>query len=171
MVTCKQCCGSGSAWIRNFCLDPDPELLFQIRIQKNMKEQINKNVIFLWILDFVYCRTEVWNRIWQIDDRIFFTIEFKVVYNFQIYLKNMGWIRIRMDQELLPGSGYESGTRKTQSWIRIRNKSFRIHNTGCKFLPTNFSIFDWISREFLTNTEEPEYGFMGFFENSTFKKS
>ena len=21
----NQCCGSGSAWIRNFCLDPDPE--------------------------------------------------------------------------------------------------------------------------------------------------
>ena len=36
----------------------------------------------------------------------------------------MGWIRIRMDPELLPGSG----TQKIQSWIR--NKSFRIHNTG-----------------------------------------
>ena len=31
-----------------------------------------------------------------------------------------------MDLELLPGSG----TRKIQSWIRIRNKSFRIHNTA-----------------------------------------
>ena len=40
----------------------------------------------------------------------------------------MGWIRIRMDPELLPGSW--SGTRKIQSWIWIRNKSFRIHNTG-----------------------------------------
>ena len=38
----------------------------------------------------------------------------------------MGWIRIRMDPELLPGSG--SGTQKIESWIR--NKSFRIHNTG-----------------------------------------
>ena len=36
------------------------------------------------------------------------------------------WIWIRMDPELLPGSG----TRKIQSWIRIRNKSFRIHNTA-----------------------------------------
>ena len=44
------------------------------------------------------------------------------------YLINIGWIRIRMDPELLPGSG--SGTRKIQSWIRIRNKSFRIRNTG-----------------------------------------
>ena len=35
------------------------------------------------------------------------------------------WIRIRLDPELLP----ESGTRKIQSWILIRNKSFRIHNT------------------------------------------
>ena len=69
--------GSGSAWIRNFYLDPDPELLF--RIQQNMKEQINKNVISLWILDFVYCRTVVWNRKWQIVDRFFFKIEFKVV--------------------------------------------------------------------------------------------
>ena len=40
----------------------------------------------------------------------------------------MGWIRIRMDPELLPGSG--SGTRKIQSWIWIRNKSFRIHNNN-----------------------------------------
>ena len=43
----NQCCGSGSAWIRNFCLDldPDPELLF--RIHQNMKEQINKIFISL----------------------------------------------------------------------------------------------------------------------------
>ena len=43
-----QCCGcgsgSGSAWIRNFCLDPDPELKFQIRIQQKVKEHINKIV-------------------------------------------------------------------------------------------------------------------------------
>ena len=37
----------------------------------------------------------------------------------------MGWIRIRMDPELLHGSG----TRKLKSWIRIRNTSFQIHNT------------------------------------------
>ena len=35
----------------------------------------------------------------------------------------MGWIWIRMDQELL----LRSGTQKIQTWIR--NKSFRIHNT------------------------------------------
>ena len=35
----------------------------------------------------------------------------------------MGWIRIRMDPELLHGSE----TRKFQSWIR--NTSFQIHNT------------------------------------------
>ena len=34
-------------------------------------------------------------------------------------------IWIRMDPELLPGSG----TRKIQSWIRIQNKSFWIRNT------------------------------------------
>ena len=62
----KQCCGSGSAWIQFFCLEPDPELLFRCRIQLNMKEQICKNVISLWILDFVYCRTVAWNKIWQI---------------------------------------------------------------------------------------------------------
>ena len=33
--------------IRMDCLDPDPELLFRIRIQLNMKEQISKNVISL----------------------------------------------------------------------------------------------------------------------------
>ena len=38
----------------------------------------------------------------------------------------MGWIRIRLDLELLPGSG--SVTQKIQSWIR--NKSCRIRNTG-----------------------------------------
>ena len=32
-----------------------------------------------------------------------------------------------MDLELLPGSGSE--TQKIPSWIRIWNKSFRIHNT------------------------------------------
>ena len=36
-----------------------------------------------------------------------------------------------VDPELLPGSG--SGTRKIQSWIRIRNKSFRIHITVCRY--------------------------------------
>ena len=36
----------------------------------------------------------------------------------------MGWIRIRMDPELLPGFG----TQKIQSWIR--NISIRIRNTG-----------------------------------------
>ena len=40
----------------------------------------------------------------------------------------MAWIRIRMDRELLPGSG--SRTQKIWSWIRIWNKSFRIHNTA-----------------------------------------
>ena len=34
--------GSGSAWIRNFCLDP--ELKFRIRIQQKVKEHINKTV-------------------------------------------------------------------------------------------------------------------------------
>ena len=44
-----------------------------------------------------------------------------------LYIINMTGIRIRIDPELLPGSG--SGTMKIQSWIWIRNKSFRIHNT------------------------------------------
>ena len=58
------------------------------------------------------------------SDRFFFLIEFLVFfYNFQIYgtgtqLNNMGWIRIRNS--------------KIQSWIRIRNKLFRIRNTGKK---------------------------------------
>ena len=79
-------------------------------------------------------------------------IEFKMVLiTIQIYLNNMGWIRIRMDPELLPGSG----SRKIQRWIRIQNKSFRIHNTGIMygfwaqwiekilliFLQTGFSSF------------------------------
>ena len=57
-------CESGSAWIRNFCLDMDldPQLLFQIRIriQQNMKKQVNKIlflILGLGILDCVYCRT------------------------------------------------------------------------------------------------------------------
>ena len=51
----------------------------------------------------------------------------------------MGWIRIRMDPELLPGSG--SGTRKIQSWIQIRNKSFRIHNTDLRYGVSNIMAF------------------------------
>ena len=57
----------------------DPEVLFRIRIQLNMKQQVSKNVISLWVLDLVYCKTVVWNIKWQIVDRFFFMIEFKVV--------------------------------------------------------------------------------------------
>ena len=52
----------------------------------------------VWILDCVYCRTEVWNIKWQIAGTFFILMEFKgcVLYNnFQIYLNNLGWIRIR----------------------------------------------------------------------------
>ena len=70
----------------------------------------------------------------------FFLIEFTgscFFHNFHLYryryLNNMGWIRIRMDPEILPGSG--SGTWKIQSWIRIWNNQFRIHNTALKFKP------------------------------------
>ena len=65
--------------------------------------------------------------------RFFFLIEFKgcfCIISDYTYLINIGWIRIRMDPELLPGS--RSGTRKIQSWIRIWNKSFRIHNIDKK---------------------------------------
>ena len=44
MYPVRQCCGSGSAWIRNFWLVPDPELYFRIRIQQKVKEHINKSV-------------------------------------------------------------------------------------------------------------------------------
>ena len=55
---------------------------------------------------------------------------FVVFRNIYIIIYNIGWIliRIRMNPELLPRSG--SGTRKIQSWIRIRNKSFWIHTTA-----------------------------------------
>ena len=45
-VVAKQCCGSGFgfAWIRKFCLDPDPKLKFRIRIQQKVKEHINRTV-------------------------------------------------------------------------------------------------------------------------------
>ena len=47
------------------------------------------------------------------------------------HLNNMGWIRIRMDPDPELGKlRAGSGTRKIQSWIRIRNKSFRIQNTA-----------------------------------------
>ena len=64
-------------------LDPDPHgsetfAWIWIRIQLNMKEQINKNVISLSILDFEYCRTvkyEIENGKYLIE----YMIEFKVV--------------------------------------------------------------------------------------------
>ena len=70
-------------------------------------------------------------RKWQIVDRFFFMIEFKGDFflQFPIILYNMGWIRIHMDPELLPLSGFGTRKFKAQSWIRIRNKSLRIHNT------------------------------------------
>ena len=62
----------------------------------------------------------VLNREWQIVVMILL-FEFKgcfcIISDFTCLI-NTGWIRIRMDPELLPGSG----TRKIQSWIRIRNK-------------------------------------------------
>ena len=36
----NQCCGSGSAWIRNFCLDRE----LKFRIRQKVKEHINKTV-------------------------------------------------------------------------------------------------------------------------------
>ena len=71
--------------------------------------------------------------------KFFFLIEFKEFfwYYFEINLINIGWIRIGMDPELLPGSG----TRKIQSWIR--NKSFRIHNTDKNWL--TFALIRWQS--------------------------
>ena len=51
----------------------------------------------------------------------------------------MGWIRIRMDPELLPGSG--SGTQKIQSWIRISNESFWIHNTAFNLAGKLYKLF------------------------------
>ena len=50
-------------------------------------------------------------------------LKYDFIYNFQICLNNMGWIRIRMDTELLPWSG----TRKIQSWIRIHNTVYHIY--------------------------------------------
>ena len=48
-----QCCGSGSAWIRNFCLDPDPELKFRIQIQQKLKEHIvNASVVSIELMYF-----------------------------------------------------------------------------------------------------------------------
>ena len=97
-------------WIRVFCLDP--ELMFRIR--HKVKEHINKTVnsgLFL-LLDS------------SIDE---FKGVFLYYFGLYTYLINIGWIQICMDPELLPGSGDQ----KIQSWIRIRNKSFRIHNTGC----------------------------------------
>ena len=68
--------------IRNFFLDP--ELLFRIRIQQNMKEQIKNN--YRVTADFrpvnsglcVFCMTTgiVKNRKWQIVGKFFFYIEF-----------------------------------------------------------------------------------------------
>ena len=60
----------------------------------------------------------------MIEFKVFFTISKYAVEPLR-YLNNMVWIRIRVDPELLPGSG----TQEIQSWIQIRNKSFRIHIT------------------------------------------
>ena len=86
----------------------------------------------------------------------------------------MGWIRTRMDQELLPGAG--SGTLKIQSWIRIWNKSFRIRNTvkiynallrsraflagaGAEFC--NFDLLQSLIK--LLKTPEPKFIILAFY--------
>ena len=52
----------------------------------------------------------------------------------------MGWIRIRMDPKLLPGSG--SGTKKFQSWIRNRiiSQITRIKNGKSFSSSTKWSV-------------------------------
>ena len=99
----NQCYGSGSAWIRNFSDSG-------IR-NKSADKKVFIN-LGLWILDCLYYRTEVWNRKWQIVDRFFFLIECQCNFfcdNFQICLKNTGWIRIRV-----------------RNWIRIRNSEISL---------------------------------------------
>ena len=68
-------------------------------MRAHVNKTVNSGLFVHW--------TVVLNREWQIVD-------------FEIYLINIGRNRIRMDWELLPGSG--SGTWKIQSWIRIWNK-------------------------------------------------
>ena len=137
VVYISQCCGSGSAWIRNFCLDPELLFRFRIRIQQNMKEEINKNVIShlrpvnsgRFVLEGCTLYSSMEQKMADRQQILLLLIQFKVFffYNFQIYLNNVGWSRIRMDPELLPGSG----TQKVQSWIR--NKSFRIRKTDISY--------------------------------------
>ena len=68
LMVCARQCGSGSAWIRNFCLDPDPELKFLIRIQQKKKEHINITVNSgLFVLLY---STVVLNIKWQIIGKI-----------------------------------------------------------------------------------------------------
>ena len=113
-----QCCGSGSAWIRkNFCLDPE---LYSSGSGSSKKWKSRS--IKLWILDCFYWRTVVWNRKWQIVVKtLLFDWNLMCIIIISKYFINKGWLRIRMDLELLPGSG----TRKIQSWNR--NISFRFH--------------------------------------------
>ena len=71
-IIIMQYCGSRSAWIQNFFLDP--ELFVRIRIQPKIREQINKNlfIIFgLWILSCVWIRNKscrIPNQNWCNDD-------------------------------------------------------------------------------------------------------
>ena len=85
----KQCCESGSAWIRNFCLDPASDCFYYWTVALNREWQV---VVKILLFDWIY--------------GVF-------LYYFEIYLFNISWIRIHMDPELLPGSG----TRKIQGWI------------------------------------------------------
>ena len=96
-------------------MDPDPEWKF--RIQQKVKEHINKNVnSSLFVL---FDSTVVLNREWQIVVRI---LPFDWIYwvflfiSDYTYLINIGWIRIRTDQELLPGSGSGTSVRGNYWW-------------------------------------------------------
>ena len=117
--------------VKTSVVDPDPHgsvTYVWIQIRQKVKEHINKTVnsgLFV-LLD----SSIVLNREWQIVVKmILLNLIYRAfLYYFEIYLINIGWIRIRMDPELLPESG--SGTWKIESWIQIRNKSLRIHNTG-----------------------------------------
>ena len=75
--SCKQRCGSGSSWIRNFFLDPDANLKLLFRMQRKMTEQRNKNYLFLILGHAVNSGLWVLKRKWQTDGRFFFLIESK----------------------------------------------------------------------------------------------
>ena len=106
--------------------------LFHTTILQNTKSRIHTEITFLFICSFIFCWVRIQNSNYGSGSRQKFRIH-----------ANWGWIRISI--------------KKSRSWIQIRSKSFRIHNTASFMLypvPTSTDTGTLYHQKFSKNLEK-----------------